>query len=181
MIARINLTLIGMLFFVSIASAQSKMLTGQKHVIFVDIPKNWLQAKSDQLPFFIKPDEKNVSDDTYMYVYGLDYQSSPDLNGWIKGDADDAMNRHPGLKVDTIPIVLNTLGDNGYLTGRYKLITYSHPSHKKEAILVIECKYTIATAVLATSNDEEFQKYFPAFKELVKTIRVSGAKVEIEK
>jgi hypothetical protein len=174
-------TLIILVSFACMAYGQTKMLTGQKHVIFVDIPKNWLQAENDQLPFFIKPDDQNVSNKTYMYVYGLDYQSQPDMDGWIKGDNADMANKHPGLKIDSLPINLSNIKENGYLTGRYKIITYEYSDRHKEAMLVIECKNTIVTAVMSTVTKEEFEKYLPSFKELVQTIKVLGATVKIDK
>ena len=164
-----------------IAHGQSKMLTGQKHVIFVDIPKQWLQAQNDQLPFFIKPDEQNVGDKTYMYVYGFDYQSNPDLNGWIKGDNEDIANKHPGLKIDSLSINLSNIKENGYLTGRYKVIIYDYPDKHREVMLVIECKNTIVTTLMSTANKAEFEKYLPSFKELAQTMKVLSASVKIEK
>ena len=79
--------LIFTLLLVGQISGQSKMVFGQKHTIFVNIPKDWLQAPNEQLPFFIKPDKKDVSAETYMYVYGIDYDRSPELNGWINGNS----------------------------------------------------------------------------------------------
>jgi hypothetical protein len=181
MVRKIIITLIIFGTFGSISCAQSKMLTGQKHVIFVNIPKNWVQAQNDQLPFFIKPDEQNVNAKTYQYVYGLDYQSAPDLNLWIKGDNDDMVNRHPGLKIDSLNINLDNIKKTDYETGRFKIITYTYPDHHKEVMLVIECKNTIVTAVLSVSDESEFDRYLPSFKELAQSLRVLGATVKIEK
>jgi hypothetical protein len=181
MTKKYTLMLFAFLFFVLIARGQSKMITGTKHVIFVDIPKNWVQAPNDQLPFFIKPDEKDISGRTYMYVYGFDYASAPDLNGWIKGDNDDMAAKHPGLKIDSLAIDVNNIKKGDYETGRYKIITYAYTDNHKEAILVIECKNTIATVVLSANTTSEFEKYLPAFKELIQTIKLAGATVRIEK
>ncbi len=157
------------------------MLTGERHVIFVDIPKNWLQAQNDQLPFFIKPNEKDVSDKTYMYVYGFDYTNAPDLNGWIKGDNDDMAGKHPGIKIDSLPISFDNIKKSDFVTGRYKIITYDYTDQHKEAILVVECKNTIVTAALSASTHYEFEKYLPAFEELAQTLSILGATVKIDK
>lgn len=164
-----------------IAQGQSKMVTGQKHIIFVDIPKNWAQAENDQLPLFMKPNEQNVSNKTYMYVYGLDYQSQPDLNGWIKGDSDDMINKHPGLKVDSLPLNISNIKKGGYMTGRYKIVVYRYPDLHNEVMLVIECKNSIVTVVMSAVDNKEFDKNLFAFKELIKTINVMSGTVKIEK
>ncbi len=85
----------------------------------------------------LKPNEKNVSDKTYLYVYGLDYESSPDINGWLKGDNDDMLIKYPGLKIDSLPIILTNIQKTDYLTGRYKTITYEYPDLHKVAMLVV--------------------------------------------
>lgn len=169
------------LLLTSLVYGQAKMITGQKHVIFVEIPKNWIQVQNDQLPFFIKPDEQNVSNKTYLYVYGLDYQSQPDLNGWVKGYDDDMMSKHPGLKVDSLPLNLPNIKEGGYMTGHYKTVTYQYPDLHKEIMLVIECKSSIITAVMSAVDNKEFEKNLPGFKELAKTLKVLGGTVKIEK
>ena len=176
---RILALLVALVTIVSIAKGQ--MITGKKHIIFVETPKNWLYVQNDQLPYFIKPNEKNVSDKTYLYVYGLDYESSPDINGWLKGDNDDMLSKHPGLKIDSLPIILTNIKKTDYLTGRYKTITYEYPDLHKEAMLVIECKNTIVTVVLSASNSNEFDKYLPSFKKLAQTVKILKANVKIEK
>jgi hypothetical protein len=160
---------------------QTKIVTGPKHAIFVDQPKNWVQAQNPQLPFFIKPDEPNVSKDTYMYVYGLDYEINPNMDGWIKGDIDDFKNKHPGMKVDTLQLDLPKLKEKSYQTGRYKIITYTYEDKRKQALLIIECRNTIATVVLSAKDDEEYDKYLPAFEETAKSVKVLGGMVKVEK
>jgi hypothetical protein len=73
--------------------------------------------------------------------------------------------------VDSMGIKLNNLSDNHYQTGKYKIITYQYEG-RKEAMLVIECKNTIATVVLSTTGDAEFKEYLPAFIETIKTVKV---------
>ena len=169
------------LLLTSVVHGQVKVLTGQKHIIFVEIPKKWIQVQNDQLPFYIKPDEQNVSNKTYMYVYGLDYQSQPDLNGWIKGDNDDMIGKHPGLKVDSLPLNLPNIKQGGYATGRYKTVIYQYPDLHIEVMLAIECKNSIITAVMSAIDNKEFNKNIIGFKELAKTLKVMGGTVKIEK
>ena len=159
---------------------QSKMLVGKKHTIFVDIPKNWVQAQNDQLPFFIKPDEKNVNEKTYSYVYGLDYNGNPDLNGWIEGNTKYLIENNKGLKVDSLNLTFENLKKNDYLTGRYKTITYEYEDKRKEVLLIIECKNTIVTCVLSGVNDQEYQKYLFALTDLGKSLRVLGTTIKSE-
>jgi len=159
---------------------QSKMLVGKKHTIFVDIPKNWVQAQNDQLPFFIKPDEKNVNEKTYSYVYGLDYNGNPDLNGWIEGNTKYLIENNKGLKVDSLNLTFENLKKNDYLTGRYKTITYEYEDKRKEVLLIIECKNTIVTCVLSGVNDQEYQKYLSALTDLGKSLRVLGTTIKSE-
>lgn len=159
---------------------QSKMVVGQKHTIFVDIPKNWLQAQNDQLPFFIKPDKKNVSDETYMYVYGIDYNVNPELNGWIDGNNNYISDNFKGVKIDTLNQKLDNIQANDYLTGNYRTITYDYPNGRNEIILVIECKNTIATAVLSTKDKTELKELLPSFIELSKTLKILGTTLEQE-
>jgi hypothetical protein len=146
------------ILFVAQAFAQSKMVVGQNHTIFVEIPKNWLQAQNDQLPFFIKPDKKDVSSETYMYVYGIDYSSKPDLDGWIKGNNDYITEKFKGVKIDTLEHKFDNIKSGDYLTGDYQTITYQYPNRRCEVILVIECKNTIVTAVLSTKEEAELKE-----------------------
>ncbi|MBZ4037180.1 hypothetical protein K6T82_20640 [Flavobacterium sp. 17A] len=105
-------------------SAQTKMLTGHKHLVILNIPKNWIQVENDQLPFLIKPDEKNISDNTYMYVYALDYESAPDLNLWIEGNNTSLKNQIPEIKIDELELKFKNLKKDNFLTGRYKAVNY---------------------------------------------------------
>ncbi len=160
--------------------AQSKMLTGPKHLIRLEIPKNWVQAENDQIPFLIRPDDKNSNDDTYMYVYGLDYQSPPDLDLWIEGNSLELKNDIPEIKIGELNYSFENLKKDNFLTGRYKVVSYIYPNFKEEALLVIESKTTIITAVLAAKDHAEFNKYLNSFKELVNSIKINAAKVTFE-
>jgi hypothetical protein len=111
---------IALLSTFSSAFGQSKMIYGPKHLIFAEIPKNWLQAPIEQIPFFIKPDEKNVDNKTYMYVLAIDYAINPDLNGWIDANSDELKTNFKGLKMDSLALVFDNLKEGGYTTGAIK-------------------------------------------------------------
>ncbi len=177
---KFTLALIMTILMVGQTFGQSKMVVGQKHTIFVDIPKNWLQAQNDQLPFFIKPDKKNVSDETYMYVYGIDYKVNPELSGWIDGNNSYISDNFKGVKIDTLNQKFDNIQANDYLTGNYRTITYDYPNDRNEVILVIECKNTIVTAVLSTRNKTELKELLPSFIELAKTLKILGTTLEQE-
>ena len=175
---KIKTYLIALLILVSFNFyAQSKLLTGSKHLIMLEIPKNWFQAENDQIPFLIKPGENNTGDDTYMYVYGLDYQSQPDLNLWIEGNNSGLKNDIPEIKIGELNLSFENLKQDNFLTGRYKIVSYIYPNSKEEALLVIESKTTIITAVLAAKDHTEFEKYLNSFKELVNSLKMNAAKV----
>jgi hypothetical protein len=157
--------------------AQAKMLTGRKHLITLNIPKNWVQAENDQIPFLIKPNEKDVSDNTYMYVYGLDYQSPPDMELWIKGNSSELKNNIPDVKIGELHLNFENLKKDEFLTGRYKIVSYIYPDSKEEILLVIESKTTIITAVLAAKDHNEFNKYLNSFQELVNTLKINAASI----
>jgi hypothetical protein len=159
---------------------QSLMVVGQKHTIFVDVPKNWLQAENDQLPFFIKPNKKRVSDETYMYVYGIDYNSKPDLNAWVKGNNDYISKTFKDVKIDTLKQEFENIKSNDCLTGNYLTITYDYPNGRKEVMLIIECKSTIVTAVLSTKDKAELKELLPSFIELSKTLKIIGTTLKEE-
>ncbi|KFF04977.1 hypothetical protein [Flavobacterium reichenbachii] len=168
------------LFFILVSVnfyAQAKMLTGRKHLITLNIPKNWIQAENDQIPFLIKPNEKNVSDNTYMYVYGLDYQSPPDMDLWINGNSSELKNNIPDVKIGELHLNFENLKKDEFLTGRYKIVSYIYPDSKEEILLVIESKTTIITAVLSAKDNSEFNKYLSSFKELVDTIKINAASI----
>jgi hypothetical protein len=156
---------------------QSKIITGNKHIIFVEMPKNWVQIQHESLPLLMKPTDSIASDKVFMYVYGIDYNASPNLDKWIKGDIDAFKGRNPDTKVDSIQLSFPNLDTAGYQTGRYKIITYTYPDQHKEAMLAVECKNTIATVLLSAKVGAEFDKYFPAFKETVKSLQILAAKV----
>lgn len=168
------------ILFVGQTFGQSKMIVGQKHTIFVDIPKNWLQAQNDQLQFFIKPDVKDVSNETYIYVYGIDYISKPELSGWVKGNNDFISDKFDGVKIDTLKQQFDNIKANDYLTGNYLTITYDYPNGRNEVILAIECKSTIVTSVLSTKDKAELKKLLPSFIELSKTLKILGTTLKEE-
>jgi hypothetical protein len=168
------------ILYVGQTFGQSKMIVGQKHTIFVDIPKNWLQAQNDQLQFFIKPDVKDVSNETYIYVYGIDYISKPELSGWVKGNNDFISDKFDGVKIDTLKQQFDNIKANDYLTGNYLTITYDYPNGRNEVILAIECKSTIVTSVLSTKDKAELKKLLPSFIELSKTLKILGTTLKEE-
>lgn len=168
------------LFFILVSFnfyAQSKLLTGNKHLIMLNIPKNWIQVENEQIPFLIKPDEKNVSDNTYIYVYGLDYQSPPDMDLWIEGNNSGLKNDIPKIKISELNLKFENLKSGDFLTGRYKPVSYIYPDSKEEVLLVIESKTTIITAVLSAKDSTEFNKYLTSFKELVNSLKINAANV----
>ncbi len=167
------------ILFIGQNFGQSKMVVGHNHTIFVDIPKDWLQAQNDQLPFFIKPD-REASSETYMYVYGIDYNSTPELNAWIKGNNDYISDKFREVKIDTLNQKFDNIKSDDYLTGNYMTITYEYPNGRNEVILIIECKNTIVTAVLSTEDKVEFKELFPSFIELSKTIKILGTTLKEE-
>lgn len=159
---------------------QSKMVVGQKHTIFVDIPQGWLQAQNDQLPFFIKPEKNNVSNETYMYVYGIDYNSQPELSGWVRGNNDYILDKFKAVKIDTLNQKFDNIKANEYLTGNYLTIAYKYPNGRQELILVIECKSTIVTAVLSTKDKAELNSLLPSFIKLSKSLKVLATTLKKE-
>ena len=85
------------------------------------------------------------------------------------------------MRVDSNAIELPNLKNNGYQTGRYKLLTYIYENQIKQAILVIEGKYTIATVVMSAHDSDEFDKYLPAFKQMLSSVKLLGGTVKIKK
>ncbi len=171
---KITSALILIILIVGHVFGQSKMVVGQKHTIFVDIPKNWLQARNEQLPFFIKPDKKGVSTETYIYVYGIDYNGTPELNGWIDGNNNYILDEFKDVEIDTLNQKFENLKANGYTTGNYRTISYVYPNGRNEVILVIECNNTIVTAVLSTKDKSESKELLPSFLELSKSLKILG-------
>ena len=168
------------ILFVGQSFGQSKMVVGQKHTIFVEIPKNWLQAENDQLPFFIKPNTKRVSNETYIYVYGIDYTDKPNLSAWVKGNNDYTSETFKGVKIDTLNQQFENIKSNDFLTGNYLTITYDYPDGRKEVLLIIECKSTIVTAVLSTKDKAELNELLPSFVELSQTLKIVGTTLKEE-
>ena len=166
--------------FVEKTFGQSKMIVGSKHTVFVEIPKNWLPAENEQLPFFIKPNKKNVSNETYMYVYGIDYNGKPELGDWVKSNNDYISDKFEGVKIDTLNQPFENIQADNYLTGNYITITYEYPTGRNEVILVIECKSSIVTAVLSSKNKKELKSLLPAFIDLSKSIKVLGTNLKAE-
>lgn len=171
------------ILFVQQTFGQSKMIVGEKHTIFVEIPHNWIQAENEQLPFFIKPDNstnnKNtdvmyVSPNSYMYVYGIDYKGKPDMTAWIKAENDYLLSEHPDLVIDSLNLTLDNIVRDDYLTGNYKILTYEYITGRQEVMLVVECEFTIVTAVLSTEKSMTHH-FLPAFIELYKSIKIMGS------
>ncbi len=164
----------------SSAFGQSKMIYGPRHLIFADIPKNWVQMPIEQAPFFIKPDEKDVDNKTYMYILGIDYSINPDLNEWIKANSDELATNFEGLKMDSLALIFDNLKQEGYTTGRYKIVTYVYPDKRNEALLIVECTNSIISIVMSAADSKVFEKNLPAFKELVASIKIMAATVKIK-
>jgi len=171
------------ILFVQQTFGQSKMIVGEKHTIFVEIPRNWIQAENEQLPFFIKPDYSNISNKTdvryvspnsYMYVYGIDYKGKPDMIAWINAENDYLLSEHPDLVIDTLNLTLDNIFPDDYSTGNYKILTYEYISGRQEVMLVVECESTIVTAVLSTEKST-MPHFSPAFIELCKSIKIMGS------
>lgn len=180
MTRKIQWTLFVVIASICLSFGQGKMIYGQKHLILLSDPANWIQVQNEQLPYLIKPDEKNVSDRTYMYVFGIDYPTSPDLNGWIEGNTNYLKTVAKGVVVSDLPITFEDKKQD-YLTGRSKTITYEYEDGRKEALLIIECKNTIVTVVLSVDKTILFDQYLPAFKALIATLKISNATVKTDK
>jgi hypothetical protein len=177
---KIKSLLIVLLFFFTAARSQTKVLTGAKHVICIDVPKNWTPVSNHQLPLFLKP-EVNVSANTYMYVYALDYILTPDMNKWIQEDINGFEAKHPGTQFETMLLDMANLKDNGYQTGRYKILIYTYDDTRKQAMLVVEGKNTITALVLSTVDIDEYNKYMPSFIEAAKTVKMLGRNSRVDK
>lgn len=175
-----KITILICIIFSTYSIGQSKMLVGNKHTIFVEIPKNWIQAQNDQLPFFIKPDEKSVSDLTYMYVYGIDYDTNPELNEWIDGNNKYLIESEKGIKIGNLDLTFENIKKDNYSTGKYKIVTYEYENKRKECLLIIECKNTIVTVVMSTSNDLEFNKYLKSFEEISQSTKILGTTLKVQ-
>ena len=156
------------------------MIVGNKHTIFADIPPNWIQAQNDKLPFFIKPNEKDVSSQTYIYIYGIDYNFNPDLNGWTDSNTRDIIDNFTDVKVDSINLLFKNLNKDNYLTGRYKVMTYEYKGKRKEALLIIECQNTIATVVLSAKDNSEFERLLSAFISIANSFKILGSTLKVE-
>lgn len=168
------------IIFSTYSNSQSKMIVGNKHTILVEIPQNWIQAQNDQLPFFIEPDEKNVSDLTYMYAYGIDYDINPKLDEWIDGNNKYLIENEKGVKIGSLDLKFENIKKDNYSNGNYKIVTYEYENKRKECLLIIECKNTIVTVVLSTSSDLEFNKYLKSFEEIAKSTKILGTKLRVE-
>jgi hypothetical protein len=170
---KIKSSLVVLLFFFAVAHGQTKVLTGAKHVIYIDIPKNWTPVVNRQLSLFLKP-EVNVSANTYMYVYALDYNTTPNIDKWIQEDINGFGGKHPGSQFESMLLDLPNLKDNGYQTGGYKMLIYTYDDTRKQITLVVECKNTITTLVLSTIDIDEYNKFMPSFIEAAKSFKVLG-------
>ena len=159
---------------------QSKMIVGQNHTIFVEIPNKWIQVENEQLPFFIKPDEINVSPSTYMYVYGIDYDINPEIEKWVAGNNEYLKSNFPEIIIGTKELTFKNLNDSEYYTGKSKVITYEYPDKRKENILVIECKNSIITVVLSAENSEKLDEYSKALLELGNSIQIMETELKRE-
>lgn len=159
---------------------QQKVIFGQRHSILVKIPKNWLQFQNNQLPFVLKPNKTNISNETYIYVYGIDYKREPSLDRWVTGNNLHILDNFDGVKIDTLDFVFDNIKSASYATGNYLTIHYKYQNERNEILLIIECKSTIVTAVLSTQNDVELKLYLPSFVELAETMQISGNTIIVE-
>jgi hypothetical protein len=156
------------------------MLYGSKHMVFLEVPTGWVQVHHPQLPFLIKPDKKRVSDDTYMYVYGIDYPEHPDLEEWIAGNNAHVQAQFPDLVIDSLAQRFANIATEEEPNRRYRTITYTYPNQKHEAILVVEGTYTVVVCVLSASGKKEFEQLLPGFLALAGSLSISNAEVKIE-
>jgi len=154
------------------------MIVGEKHTISVDVPQNWVMATDNKVPFFIKTNVINDHELNYMYVYGIDYEDNPDMEQWIDGNNDYMKQNFPGIKIDTLKLIFPNIKKDDYTTGRYNVVTYLYPDGKKEALLIIECRHTIATVVMSSANESEFEKYLPSFKEIGSSVKILGTRLK---
>lgn len=156
------------------------MIYGREHLIFANMPDHWSQMQHDQLPFIIKPDGKKVGERTYLYVFGQDFPSAPDLDLWSKGNTDFVVKNSPGIAVDTLDVKFDNYPAGDFVTGRYQVLHYHYRDHREEVLLVVECKQTIVTCVFSAENAAEYKKYYDTWLQVGKSLQVNHAKVIIE-
>jgi hypothetical protein len=177
-VKKIKIIILFYLAFITYSNGQSKMLVGEKHTIFAEIPNNWLEVPDGPVAFFIKPNEKNISDKTYIYLIGHDYESTPDLDNWIEVENKYQNDNSNGLKIDKLDFKFENIKKDNFLTGRYKIITYDYEDKSRQITLVIECKSTIVILVLNAINITESDRYLNAFKEIANSIKILSTKLK---
>jgi hypothetical protein len=163
---------------INYSKAQTKMIVSKKHTILANIPKNWVQVQDGPVPFFIVPDENNVSDKTYIYVFGNDYETAPEINNWIEIENQYQIENNKGVKIGEVELKFENIQKDNFLTGKYKVITYDYLDKSRQITLVIECKTTIVIVVLNTIDEDEKNKYMKHFIDISKTIKIMGSTVK---
>ena len=164
--------------FLNTAAAQMQMLYGKNHAIFAMIPEKWQLNENKEIPFFLKPERAEVNPMTYMYVLGIDYETTPVAKDWVAANNEYLLKKMPEVKIKSTKVKFSNLKRNGYLTGKYEAVTYAYPNDRKEIILAIECEKTIVSVVLSAKDATEFKKLYKDFKELVKSLRITEAEVD---
>lgn len=163
---------------INYSKAQTKMIVSKKHTLLVDMPKNWIQVQDGPVPFFIVPDEKNVSDKTYIYVFGNDYETAPEIDNWIEIENQYQKENNKGVKIGEQELKFENIHKDNFLTGKYKVITYDYLDKSHQITLVIECKTTIVIVVLNTIDEDEKNKYMKDFIDISKTIKIMNSTVK---
>lgn len=160
---------------------QTKMVIAEKHTVFIDVPSGWLQVPIDGVQLFLRPYQDSIIDEeTYMYVLGLDYRSTPNLNEWIDANTTYLKETSKDVVDDSLSITFDNIKNNGYLTGRYKTISYTYSDGRKEVLLIIECNYSIVTVVISTKNEQSLEKNLSSFKQFAQSIKILETTVEKE-
>jgi predicted secreted Zn-dependent protease len=152
--------------------AQSKMIVGKQYSAFVDIPKQWTLSKHPELPFFIKPTKANVSEKTYIYVYGIDYNTKVDLKKWLTENTKVVQQQFKGTKVLPVKKTFSNIKANDNCTGKYELVQYKYANGKCEALLAIECKQSTVTVLLSAATELEFKQLLVPYYELCASLKV---------
>jgi hypothetical protein len=177
MIRKIPLTLLYLICSISLTFGQEKLIVGQRHSVTLQVPGNWAEAYHEQLPFFIRPAKNDTSVNTYLYVFGLDYEKSPNLDSWIAGNNQEVREQFDNMQIGALDLQLDNLKEDGFLTGKYKVLTYDYPDKRKEVLLIIECKFSIITVVISADNSHICDAYLDDFTALAKSLKIMNAEL----
>ncbi|MBW8685245.1 hypothetical protein [Chitinophaga rhizophila] len=157
--------------------AQENMIYGKRHLITVETPTDWVQMQHAQLPYMIVPADTKSQPAAYMYVFGMDYPTSPDVEAWMKSNTEALEKAVKGATIKPLDVTLDNIRPEGYTTGRYKAVLYIYPNGKKEVLLAIECKHTIVTIVCSVTDGTLFEQYLPAFTAAAGSLQISEAEI----